>query len=86
MGYDAYQAGHHIGGIAYLLLLASGAYAALSWMELRVPRLIAGAVVTGIASLFLVQAGSAAAWGLYGLLLTGVGGMVLAWREPFSKA
>lgn len=56
-----HQAGHHIGGIAYLLLLSSVAYAALSWYEQHQLRIIAGSVATGISLLFLVQAGSTVA-------------------------
>ena len=63
-----HQAGHHIGGIAYLLLLASTAYAALSWLEQHPLRIIAGAVATGISLLFLVQAGANVAWGLLALI------------------
>lgn len=44
MGQEAFQAGHHVGGIAYLLLAGSVAYAVLSWMEQHVPRIIAASV------------------------------------------
>ena len=62
-----HQAGHHIGGIAYLLL-SSVAYAALSWYEQHQLRIIAGSIATGISLLFLMQAGSTVAWGLLALI------------------
>lgn len=64
-----HQAGHHIGGIAYLLLLSSIAYAALSWFEQHQLRIIAAGIATGISLLFLVQAGSTVAWGLLVLIV-----------------
>jgi len=64
-----HQAGHHIGGIAYLLLLASLAYAALSWFEQHQLRIIAAAIATGICLMFFVQAGSNVAWGLIKLTI-----------------
>lgn len=78
MGMEGTQSGHHIGGIAYLLLLASLCYAGLSWTGHHVPRIIAGAVALGVSLLFLAQAGSSSAWGFYGLLLRGAAGIVLA--------
>ncbi len=81
MGIDAYQAGNHIGGIAYLLLLASLAYAVLSWIEQHVPRIIAASVALAISLLFIVQAGSSAAWGLFGLIVVNVAGIIAAIRD-----
>jgi len=65
---SVHQAGHHIGGIAYLLLLSSIAYVALSWFEQHQLRIIAAAIAIGISLLFLVQAGSTVAWGLLSLI------------------
>lgn len=81
MDADAYQAGNHIGGIAYLLLLASLAYAVLSWIEQHVPRIIAASVALTISLLFLAQAGSSAAWGLFGLIVVSVAGIIAAIRD-----
>lgn len=81
MGEGAYQAGHHIGGIAYLLLSASLAYSALSWLEQHVLRIIAGSVALAISALFLFQAGSSAAWGLYGLILASASSIALAVQD-----
>lgn len=81
MGADAYQAGNHIGGIAYLLLFASLAYAVLSWIEQHVPRIIAASVALAISLLFLAQAGSSAAWGLFGLIVVSIAGIVVAIRD-----
>lgn len=63
-----HQAGHHLGGIAYLLLISSVAYATLSWFEQHQLRIIAGSIAIGISLLFFVQAGSAVAWGLRALI------------------
>lgn len=78
MGTSGYQAGNHIGGIAYLLLISSATFAALSWQEKHTLRIIAGAVAAGISLLFLLQAGSSAAWGLYGLIVFSAAGIWLA--------
>lgn len=84
MGEEAYQAGNHIGGIAYLLLFASLAYAALSWFEQHIPRIIAGTVASLISLLFVIQAGSSGAWGLYVLMLVSIVSIALAVRDQKS--
>ncbi|MBU5611666.1 hypothetical protein [Geomonas azotofigens] len=77
MGLDIYQAGSHIGGISYLLLAASAAYAVLSWFEQHQLRIIAASIATAIGLMFLVQFGERAAWGLYLLIVvSGVGWIV----------
>lgn len=81
MGVGAYQTGTHIGGIAYLLLLASLAYAVLSWMEQHVPRIIAASVALVICLMFLASAGASAAWGLIALTLVSAFGIVLGVRD-----
>ena len=81
MGVDAYQAGNHVGGIAYLLLLSTLAYAILSWLEQHIPRIIAASVALAICLLFLFQAGSSAAWGLIGLILVSIASIVVAVRD-----
>lgn len=74
MGLDIYQAGSHIGGISYLLLAVSAAYAVLSWFEQHQLRIVAAGIATAIGLLFLVQFGNRAAWGLYLLIVvSGVG-------------
>lgn len=78
---NMYQAGNHIGGIAYLMLFASLSYAVLSWMGLHAPRIIAGLVALAISLLFLAQAGSQAAWGLYGIVGASGAGVALASRD-----
>ncbi len=84
MGMNAYQAGNHIGGIAYLLLFASLAYAVLSWMEQHVPRIIAASLALAICLLFAVQAGSSIAWGLIVLIIASFASIVLAVRDNKS--
>jgi hypothetical protein len=75
---DMYRAGHHIGGIAYLLLLSSLAFAILSWNNLHQLRIIAGGVATGISVLLIVLAGSSAAWGLIALTTVSAASIWLA--------
>ena len=41
---EFHQTGSHIGGIAYLLLLSSLAYAVLSWVAQPMPRVIVAAL------------------------------------------
>lgn len=81
MGQEAYQAGNHIGGIAYLLLLGCLAYSVLSWIGQHTPRIIAAGVVLAISTLFFLQSGTSTGWGLYGLLLVGGTGAFLAWKD-----
>ena len=81
-GFDGFQTGQNVGGIAYLLLFASFAYSVLSWMELHVPRVIAAGVAVIVCILLWMQAGiTAARWGLYALLLVNVAGILLAVRD-----
>jgi len=75
---SVHQAGYHIGGVAYLLLIASSAYATLSWFEQHQLRIIAGAVSLGICILFLIQAGQSIAWGLILLTIASAGSVWLA--------
>lgn len=81
MGVDAYQAGNHIGGIAYLLLFACFAYAVLSWMGQHVPRIIAASIALAISLLFLAQAGEAVGGGLLTIIACSIAGIVLAVRD-----
>lgn len=86
MGMDGlFQTGIHIGGIAYLLLLASATYAVLSWIEQPVPRLVSAFLATLISGLFFLQAGSAVAWGLIGLFLTSVSSTIFAYIDYKSS-
>lgn len=78
MGRAAYQTGQHIGGIAWLLLFSSFAYAVLSWLEQHVPRIIAASVALAISLLILAQAGEAAASGLLSLITVSLAGIALA--------
>lgn len=84
MEIDVYQAGNHIGGIAYLLLLSSSAYTVLSWIEQHIPRIIAASLALAICLLFLVQAGASVAWGLIALIIVSSGSIVLAIRDKKS--
>lgn len=63
------QTGSHVGGIAYVLLMSSLAYAVLSWVPQPVPRIIVAALSTLLSGLFCLEAGEAAAWGLVGLCM-----------------
>lgn len=81
-----FQAGQHIGGIAYLLFMASFGYTVLSWMELHVPRLIAAGLALGICLMFLFQVGHAAGYALYLLILVLAAGVALSWRDHRKAA
>jgi uncharacterized membrane protein len=72
-----FQAGYHIGGIAYLLLFSMFAYSVFSWFKLYPLRIIAGALSLLICLMFLVQIGSNIGWGLIGLILVSILGIVL---------
>jgi len=75
---NLYQAGYHIGGIAYLLLLAMFAYAVFSWLQLHELRMIAGAVALLICLLFFFQVLKNAGWALIGLIILSIIGVVIA--------
>ena len=77
-GMEIYQAGHHVGGLAYLLILSSAAYAYSSSILNRQLAIIASAVATGISILFLLQAGSSVAWGLLCLVVNSVASLIMA--------
>lgn len=85
MGVEAYQAGNHIGGIAYILLFASLSYAILSWIEQHVPRIIAASVALAVSFLFLAQAGSSVAWGLACLIIVSIASVVVAIRDNKAR-
>lgn len=71
--FDFYQTGSHMGGVAYMLLMSSFAYAVLAWLPQPVPRIIVASVATLLAGFFWLSHGESAAWGLVGLsLLSGV--------------
>lgn len=77
-GMQWHQAGHHIGGIAYLLLISSAVYAAGSWLLNKEISIISSVVALGISVLFMVQAGSNLAWGLIGLFIVSLASLRLA--------
>jgi len=76
-----YQAGYHIGGIAYLLLLSMFAYAVFSWFQLHELRMIAGAVALFVCSLFFFQASENAGWALVGLIILSIIGILMAFVD-----
>lgn len=80
-GVSYYQAGNHVGGIAYILLFSSLAYVLCSWIEQHVPRIIAASVALAICLLFAVQAGSFIAWGLIALIIVSFASLLLAVRD-----
>jgi hypothetical protein len=78
MGVEGYQSGATVGGISYLLVLSSLAYAFLSSIEQQVPRVITASIASVICFIFLVQAGTTVAWGLGLLTLVSLVSLVLA--------
>lgn len=79
-----YQTGYHIGGIAYLQLLSMFAYAFFSWFRLNPLRIISSALSLLICLIFLFQVLSNAGWGLIGLIIISIVGIVLALRDNKS--
>jgi hypothetical protein len=67
-GVKLYQAGQHIGGIAYLVLAAGVGYAYFSWRGLRLPSALFAALGLLICGVFAVEAGDSIGWGLVALL------------------
>ncbi|KKA45900.1 hypothetical protein [Salinivibrio sp. KP-1] len=78
LGMEMYQAGHHVGGIAYLLLLSSAAYAYSSSISNRQFSIISSSISSAISILFLLQAGSSVAWGLLCLIVISVISLAMA--------
>lgn len=64
---EAFQAGHHVGGIAYLVLIAATAYSAAAWKEQPTLQIVSAAVWLGSALLLFVL-GDHLAWGMFALL------------------
>lgn len=64
-----FQSGQHMGGIAYVVLLAAAGYALGAWQCRRQLQLLAAGVWLLVAGLHFARAGGAA-WGLCGLLVT----------------
>ncbi len=85
-GKIAYQAGNHIGGIAYLLLFSLLGYSVLSWLEQHIPRIIAASVALVVSLMFLFQAGSDAAWGLFGMIFFCIASIVAAVRDKIEAS
>lgn len=73
-----YQAGYHIGGIAYLLLFSMFAYSVFSWFKIHPLRIISGVLSLLICLMFFVKAGSNVGWGLIVLTLASAIGIILA--------
>ncbi len=81
-----HQAGHHIGGIAYLLILSSAIFAVSSWFLSKQISIFAASISTGISVVFLFQAGSSAAWGLICLVIVSVISLVQAFEMPINHS
>jgi small-conductance mechanosensitive channel len=81
MGEPAYQAGHYIGGYAYLLLISVLAYSVFSWVGYPLLRVITAVVMLGICIGFFLQASSRGSWGLVSLLLNSCACLILALRD-----
>ena len=81
------HAGHDVGGVAYLLLFSSFAYAALSWKEEHTLRFIAASVAAGICvALYFKLGRSTVEWGLRGLFFVSSISIWLAiWDDRRSR-
>jgi hypothetical protein len=81
MGVNAYQSGSHIGGLAYILLLAAVAYAILSWLlQYQLCLIVAGLSVL-IAGGYLFLAGGAMGWGLVGIFFVSIASVFISYRD-----
>lgn len=76
-----HQAGNHIGGVAYLLLASSFAYAVFSWLGQHHLRVISACLALLISIYFLFLAGSNTSWGLMCLIFMSGYGAVSAKYE-----
>lgn len=65
VGINVYAAGRQIGNISYVLIACFATYAILSCFQMHRFRVITAGVATAISLLFLFEAWSNAAWGLY---------------------
>lgn len=73
--------GQSVGGAAYLMLAGYAAYTILSWLGLHIPSIIAAGASLAVGFLFLWQAGSTAAWGLYSAVVVAGLGVLLSYRN-----
>ncbi|MBU5611665.1 hypothetical protein [Geomonas azotofigens] len=78
VGFNVYVAGRQIGNISYILVVCSLAYTIASFFELHRLRVIAATISTAISMLFLSEAWSNAAWGLYGLNIVSIASWLAA--------
>ncbi|QXE86364.1 hypothetical protein KP003_18710 [Geomonas nitrogeniifigens] len=78
VGFNVYVGGRQIGNISYILVVCSLAYAICSFFELHRVRVIAATISTAISMLFLSEALTNAAWGLYGLNIVSIASWLAA--------
>ncbi|MGC8789565.1 MAG: hypothetical protein ACP5QM_06590 [Caldisericum sp.] len=85
-----YQAGYHIGGISYLLLISMFAYAVFSWFRIHELRIVSSGVALLVCLIFIFQAGSTVSWGLIGSFLVSLVGGILGFidlrKDKLSQA
>lgn len=77
-GLQLHQAGHHIGGIAYLLIISSAIYAVSAWLLNKQISIVAAVVTLGISAWLVIQVGSSVAWGLISLVAVAIASLILA--------
>lgn len=77
-GLQLHQGGHHIGGIAYLLIISSAVYAVSAWLLNKQISIVAAVVTLGISAWLVIQAGSSVAWGLISLVVVAIVSLILA--------
>ena len=78
---EAFQAGHHVGGIAYLVLIAATAYSVAAWKEQGTLQIVSAAVWLACTLLLFFQ-GDNLAWGMFALLgVAGVGLLLGVWQR-----
>lgn len=77
-GFELYQTGQHIGGIAYLLLLSCALSAVFAWTASPIPHLMAAVVSCLICGLLVLSYADGTAWGLVGLCIVAAASLVTA--------
>jgi peptidoglycan/LPS O-acetylase OafA/YrhL len=67
-GVKLYQAGQHIGGIAYLVLAAGVGCTYFSWRRQMMPSAVFAGLGLSVCAVFAIEASDSIAWGLVSLL------------------
>jgi hypothetical protein len=81
VGMDMYQAGNHVGGPAWLVIMFVFAYANLSWTPLHMARMLVSGMAMLICLFFLLAFGESTGWGLIALCIITPACLVMAFLD-----